>query len=560
METVTEGKWRYSDLSLRLKLYLILAFVSLILLFYSIWQIKPVIVEPTDLFGLASKLTPAYWIGLALILLCSILAFLDREHRSDALFVFLLVVLGLFLFGISVFSQEYPRDVGAYYPSAEVKNLIEFQHVDIGASLPSYNSWPALQFITASILEITGIDHLEWLRYFPLFWVFCFILIIYSIGKRLKLPPNSQFLLAFFVLTSYWMMWSSFSPQSIAMLLYLLIFMLLIAPQHSVNESVLVILAFSALLITHSIASLAILLSLITLSLYRRQTKFIGLFLVLFIAWYVFQAVAMFEQGVTDWWSAPFRQIFQMLQQVKGTGGVAPPQRMILRYSQLSYLALYFMGVIAAITLLWRRKVNKENDKLIMSCIFWIGGILGLGIVVPSTAAPITDMLSRFYLYGLVPAVCIVLLGLRYRKLLVILMVLLVALHLPAHYGAEVAWGQVLPTEFKGNEFFALRVKPQEPYFYNDGDVQKLIFFHDPELSTIHHFSRQWDFPDSNKVEPTVLSKARYLVIGKQGSDRAIWGSGHDPMTEWLKTEAGEELDLIYNNGKYQIYENRKFQ
>ena len=544
----------------RLKLYLVLAFVSLILFFYNIWQIWPVIVEPLDLLGLASHLTPAYWVGLALILLCSILAFLDREYRSDALFIFLLVVLGLFLFGVSVFSQEYPRDVGAYYPSAEVKNLIVSQHVDVGAPMPSYNSWPALQIITASILEITGIDHLEWLRYFPLFWVFSFILIIYSIGKRLKLPPNSQFLLAFLALASWWPMWSGFSPQAIALLLYLMGFMLLIVPRNTLAESVLVILIFGGLLITHSIAALAMLLSLVALSLYRRQTKFIGLFFILFASWYMFQAVAMFEQSVTSWWSAPLRQIFQMTQQIGEIGGVATSQRIILRYSQLAYLGLYGVAVIAAFALSWRSKVGREESRLIISCIFWIGGILGLAVAVPSAAALTTDMLSRLYLYGVIAAACIVLLGLRYRKPLVILMVLLVALHLPAHYGAEVAWGQVLPTEFKGDEFFALRVRPQEPYFYNDGDVQKLIYFHDPELSTLHHFSRQWDFPDPNKVEATVLSKARYLVIGKQGSDRAIWGSGHDPMTEWLKTEAGEELALIYNNGNFQIYENREFQ
>ena len=128
-------------------------------------------------------------------------------------------------------------------------------------------------------------------------------------------------------------MWSSYSPQSIGILLYLLCFMLLITPRNTAAEYLLIILTFSVLLITHGMAALAVLLSLVILSIYRRQLKFILLFLVLFSSWYMFQAVAIFEQGVASWWSAPLRQIFQMFQQVESAGGVAPAERLILRSS-----------------------------------------------------------------------------------------------------------------------------------------------------------------------------------------------------------------------------------
>ena len=68
----------------RLKLYLIIAFASLIPFFYSVAQIAYVISEPSDLLGLASHFTVAYWIGLALILISSILVFLDKELKKDA--------------------------------------------------------------------------------------------------------------------------------------------------------------------------------------------------------------------------------------------------------------------------------------------------------------------------------------------------------------------------------------------------------------------------------------------------------------------------------------------
>lgn len=541
---------------MRLKLNLILSLVSLILLFISIGQIKPVIVEPSNLFGLASLLPITYWVGLALILLCSIFTYLNRKHTNDAFYIYLLVIIALFLFGISVFSQEYPRDVGAYFPSAEIKILTQYSHINIGQAIPSYSSWPSIHFITKYILEITRIDLLEWIRYFPLFWVGCFILLTYSIGKRLKVAPESQFLLTFMALASWWTSWSGFSPQAIAILLYLVCFMILIAPRNTVSESFLLILTFCALIITHSIAALAILLSLGILSIYRRQTQLIMLFLVFFSAWYMFVAVATLQQGIASWWSAPLRQIFQMMKQAGDVVGATTLQRMIFRYSQLAYVGIYGVIVIAALVLSKRNTNKLKDNRLVSTCTLWIGGILGLSIAVPSTTALITDMLSRLYLYGVIAAICILILAIQNRRLLVFLMVIVIAIHLPAHYGAEVASGQVLPTEFKGDEFFALKVRPIEPYFYNDGDVQKLIYFHNPELINIRYYSRQWDFAVPDMVDPSVLNKAKYIIFGKQGNDRMLWGYGHDPLKEWLTTEGASRFTPIYDNGDFQIYLN----
>ncbi|MDO9333404.1 MAG: hypothetical protein Q7T57_02640 [Dehalococcoidales bacterium] len=544
----------------RLKLYLIMAFASLILLFHCIGQIKPVIVEPTDLFGLASQLTLSYWVGLCVILLCSIFAFLDREHRSDALFIFLLVVIGLFLFGIAIFSEECPRDYGNYYPSAEALNVIQSHHVNVSEIIPMYNSWPATQLMGASVLEVTGIDLYEFIRYFPLFWVFCFICITYSIGKRLKLPSNLPFLLSLFILSSYWLMWYRYDPPSIAVLLYLLCFMLLIRLGNTTAELILVILTFSGLIITHSITSLAILLPLVSLSIYRKQLKLIPLFIILFLSWYMFLAMGMFEKGVSDWWSAPWRQMFLMTQQVEKIGAIATPQRMISRYSMLAYLGLYGVAVIAALVFLRINKVKLAENKYIMPCIFWAGGVIGLSIAVPSGGAFTTDVLHRIYLYGLIPAACIILLGLRNRKLLVTLAILFIALHLPAHYGPEAAYGQVPTTELRGAEFFALRVKPKEPYFYNGSDITKLVYYYDPKLVSIPLYSPEQSFISPNKVDTEIMKKVTYILNGKLGTNRMIWAYGHDPLEEWLNTEAGAEFAPIYDNVDYQIYINNRIQ
>ena len=55
------------EIESRQKLYLIMANVSIMLLFYSIWEIKWVVADVNDFLGLTSHLTAAYWVGLGLI-------------------------------------------------------------------------------------------------------------------------------------------------------------------------------------------------------------------------------------------------------------------------------------------------------------------------------------------------------------------------------------------------------------------------------------------------------------------------------------------------------------
>lgn len=83
----------YSSIGSRQKIYLILVFVSLILLFYSVWQVSPVIVEAKAPLWLASYLSLGYWTGLALLVATSIFAFLDHELKKDAIYIIILMAL-----------------------------------------------------------------------------------------------------------------------------------------------------------------------------------------------------------------------------------------------------------------------------------------------------------------------------------------------------------------------------------------------------------------------------------------------------------------------------------
>ncbi len=538
---------------LRQKIYLTLAFVSLTLLFYSIWQVKPVIVDVYAPLGLASYFTPYYWLGLALLVLGSVLAFLDKEVKKDALFIVLLIALGLFLWGSGVFAYANPRDPSCYHPTSEVRSLLVEHHLDITAptpSLTSYESWPATHFISATILEMSGIDIGSMIKYWPLFNMLILVLITYSIGKRLKLTPNRCFLISFLAFSSWHVsMGGGYNPRSFGMMLFLLLLVLLIVPRRTPAEVVVVVLTFSALMLSHGLTTLVLMSGLILLSAYRKETRFIALFIVIFFTWYIYQAYAAMAWGIEQFWAVPFMDIFK-LAQAERYQMPSVMARTVTRYSQLSYLALYASLMIGSFILLVRRRIAGEHRKQVIAIFFWLTGVaLAVGLSYGAEGP------YRAYLFCLVPAAAIIALSFSSKKLIVALMFLSVALFLPANYGVDASYSQVRTTDLKGTEFLALTVKPWHSFYYHADPA--LVNYHDPEMvweaAAFGHFG----MPD--EVDLSFLdTQAQAVCFSKEASAHKIFSGGVAPYDAWPeKTEAGRTADLLYDNGDFQIYWNR---
>lgn len=548
----------------RQKIYLILVSLSLILLFYSIWEIKPVIVETDDPIGLVSHLTPAYWIGLTLLLVVSIFAFLDQEVKSDFTYVAVLLALGLFLVGIVVFAYANTRDPDVYYPNSEVYRLVDEGTFDIEAlPIAAHYSWPTLHIMNVAVRTVSGMngDFIQgFVKYMPLFWILMFVLTTYGIGKRLGLAPRWCFLLSFLPLASWWEL-NHYHNHSWAVLLYLLLFLLLLRTKGTVGESVATILLFSALLLTHGTTALIFILAFLMLSMYRRDTRFVALFPVLFCAWYVYAASRCVGEGLSQALSDPFRQIVNTAQaeRYQLPSVVA---RDFARYSQLVYLATYLTLVMASAILLLRGKIPREYRKLVIACFVWTVGVAPLifsGLLAPE--------LHRFYLLSLVPAAVIIVLSFSTfsRTLTAALMIgvlsLTVGLRLPAEYAVEAAWIQVPTTELKGSEFFVRKVEPSPAlnplYFSANVSVAALLLGVDPRVEYSWEL-RVSTLPPWPEIEYGEIDKwVEYIMISKQGVASELFAFGQRAYTAWPQSEGGRRADLLYDNGEFQLYYNR---
>lgn len=555
----------------RSKLYLIVASVSLILFFYSVRQIGYVIVEPSDLFGLVSHLTLSYWIGLALLLACSVFTFLDKESKSDVVYLSLLFVLGLYLFGIASLIQENVRHPELYGHLGQVRTLLATGHIEIAeaTNIESYRAWPAVYFLYAPILQVTGISLESWIHYTPWFWLICFIFITYAIGKRFELSPNLCFLLTFLAISSFWLLQSDGSQQGIAVLLYLVCLIMLAIPRpyNEVAEVIPPILCFAALILTHSLTALAVLAAVIALSIYRKArgqgTPFVFLFPVFFLTWYMYQAYQAFEQGILRWWAAPWDYILRMGMKVEGI--YAPthtfPTALITHYSQLAYVFIFGICTVATVIYLFAGKVKEDDRKWVIFTLIWLVGIGLCGFLWITR-----ETWYRLYLFGLVPVIYVVLKVLPARKLLITLMLLCLVFLLPARYGTECYHGQNLSSELAGMRFFSYQVDlPTGYFFYNQGDTV-LRLFYNPEILNWSHVgtaglkqlpSGEFVFFESRWEKPlaSTLDEAKYVLTGKQGRLTEIARYGEEVIISiWMQTGNGEKADLIYNNGDFQIY------
>ncbi len=558
------------------KIYIFIALISIVLLFYSIWEIKPVLVDINDFLGLLSHLTLAYWIGYILVVLFSIRLYLDKQIKHDSIYLIYLIVIGLFLFGVPIFTEDNARFPWSYYPAGEVKTVLETKYVNSSSNYPlmTYRSWPAIHLISAFILYLINIKIEDLLKYMPLFWVSSVILITFSIGKRLRLSSSQSFLASFFILASFWTGLYYYGPPSIAYLLYLLLFMFIVAfsrtsPNASLTEArknedinfikgkskiiptILTSLTFTTLVTTHILTPIAVISSFIFSSTYirtlhKKRTKFIGFLLILFVAWYVYLAPVMFETGVKEFIRQAMRlDLFSFINTEKYSAG-AFLTRWIVHYSRLFYMGIYAIAMIVASACYITGRIKEHNKELTKICFFWLIGILALF----AFSYGRNEIDDRIFLFSLVPMVYIITLTFD-RKILAILAILLIIFHMPAHYGTE-SFDSIRTTELHGAEFFATNaVFDNTQTYFSMWDT--FIDYYNPERIKV--FWRT--MPVADKPDPSIIDDSTY-IINSDGSHYFLFYSfGFDPLKEWIQLNQGN-LSLFYDNGHYQIYKNKQ--
>lgn len=316
------------------------------------------------------------------------------------------------------------------------------------------------------------------------------------------------------------------------------------------RNTLLIVLTFTTLVITHILTPIAVISSFIfsssfIRSLSKKRAKFIILFLILFIGWYAYIAPVMFEAASKE----IVRQVMQLeafnfLKTEKYSTGTLLT-RQIIHYSRLFYLGIYAIAMITASTLYLTGRIKvyyKERTKI---CFYWLVGILALFAL--KYGAEIDD---RIYIFSLVPMVYIISFVFD-KKILALLAILLLFAHMPAHYGTE-SFDLIRTTELNGAEFFAAKsVFYDSDTYFSMWDT--FIDYYDPEKVKIMRRA----LSVIEKPDPSEINNSTYIINSNGGHNFIFYSFGFDPLKEWIQLNQGN-VSLFYDNGNYQIYKNSK--
>jgi hypothetical protein len=538
-----------------MKTYLILANISIILLFYSIWQIKPVIVNVNDFLGLTSHLTIYYWIGLLLITLCSISVFRDSELKGDGIFIYILLITGLFLFGLGVFAEDNVRAWSSYYPIAEVKSILESGHVDITSIYPviSYRSFPAIHFISSFFLLLTKVDLVNMIKYMPLFWTILFILIIYCIGKRLTSSNSYAFMMSMLMISSFWQVYYYYSPQSYAYLLFLLLIFLLTTMKFSLRARILALLLFAALTISHLFYSVITISVMSIHAVQKKQYKFILVAFVIFVTWYMYVTPLIFEMGANKLAETVNNMDSSMLSQAQKYSYNTDINTQINSF-RFMYPITYMILMLFSLILYRSGIIGKEKrcyirTSFLMIIVITIFGLLKYG----------NEALERAYMFDMIFVITIIVLSFSNsnKNVLVAFMIILIGIHIPAHYGSE-SFLTVHTSELKGSEFIVSRINLSSlntgvntVYIYPSGG-DRYISYYDPLLVTVR--SRDTDFLEL----PNALDRVRYIIWGIHSSNLDMYYFGMDHIEKLLDSnKRNMDVTQIYDNGGLKVFDHK---
>lgn len=523
--------------------------VSIILFIVSVDQVYPIEVHASDPLGLMSKMPPAYWAGLSVLVLACVMSFLDRDLKSDAIFMALLLTLGLFLVGIVVFGCANAQNPNDYLFLAQAKTVMTEHHVEDPqpGSLVDYASWPAYHFLSASLIRVAGLAPAFVLKYWSLFGVAAVSFITYSIGKRFRLASGSCFLVSFLVISSWLASFFGWSPRSLGMILLLLLLWLLLTWQRTPSDTAVICLVFTSLVITHGLAAIAVFPVLILVSLYRRDGSLIVPFAAVFGAWYLYEAYAAMQAGIKQFLLYPLLSVFRYSEasRYEMSSAVA---RAVARYTQLGRVAAYVPFVIGSALLVWKRRGVGYEMRRVTTAFCWLIG------AIPIVLVSYGEELQRAYLFAVAPSAVILALCITNRRVLVPLMCISVALFLPANHAATVSWGQVLTTELRGSEFAAQRLNASFPatIFYPDSGI---IQYFNPNAN-VSLYSTTYRVPSPSDADISELDTLDFVIVSKAQNQSLLFSWGEDPYSGWPQTTAGQKADLIYDNGDFELYMN----
>ncbi|MDG6919826.1 MAG: hypothetical protein JRN62_10395 [Nitrososphaerota archaeon] len=491
--------------------------------------------------GLVSQFPLYYWLGMAaLILTCAIL-FTRVPDYSAYVYLSTLILVGAYLFGFKIAIQKIPWASWTFAPFFTVDSVLKTAHLSLStvSNFYYYYQLPGNVLLNADIIAMTGLPARYLLSIMPFVWIFSFPIIGFSGCKRAGLSLKESFL-ATLLVSSVWIFgFAGYEyPRLPAMLLFLTIVSLILAPHLSRTSLVLITISFATIVITHSVTALATFSGLTFLMLYRRKFMVIVVTSSLLAAWYTYVSTGYLAPTLSTLGEGgvPLFNHFQNL--LSGTGQVS---LLLERYLTLYDMAPFVVTIIAVIVLLVLRRIDRTEERRNVSIVAFSAGV---GAILPVFVSG--ESIFRLFLMVVLPLAIAFIFLIRSNRILlitgVIVILSLVVLSPIVNYSTDPY--QYFAPEVGVVGFYSIHQVGQ-PYYYlfDEGDM----FYFNHSMNALN-----W-----GRYEPGIAynysGMALTPVVITSYLSSTIFGA---PYSSWPSSTSAHRADKVYGNRFSQVFLN----
>jgi len=549
------------------KLVPILFCLVLGLAVYSV-LVAPIFQYSSTDWGLLSKLPISYWMAFAAMVF-SVFYIILRNAFNFRNIVFLLLMIFVLLYFAPILIE---RPVGltprSLWPSSEVNILIATGHIssDSAMQLLSYDSWPVFNMLGATIIMVTGISLESLAKYFPLFIVGLWGLLVFLV-LRVSLHREYALIGTALFMTGLWARLQYFSPQSIA-LAFFLVFVLLFVKKLFYQESkissqtrrtqVIIFLIIVVTVFAHALTALFMILImgafyLITkiLPAFRNDLRQHTIAITVGICTFLLFAHAIFFAPQFFGWVTQemYHTAQNLLELSVYQQGLRISGSMYRQWTNILTEALILINI-----LVWLIAVGHTYRKKTMSryqLTFWVS--FAIVLIVPSLILPYgQEAPFRAFTFALLDfSLLSVLLLKKKLRILLALILVLVVLSLPTMYGTE-TFKLATATELSGTGFTMAYSPEGARILYHD---ESYLRYHDP-LKDIQLVTLGTP-PFNVKLEPSVvdetIGEADYVILSQTQENFYVFNTGSNPLSETKMTNL-TSFNKIYSNDGFQLF------
>lgn len=533
------------------KVSIIFYSVSVALLLATVGSTKVTVLDASDFLGTVSKLPPIYWLSIALLVAGMYIAY-RRGSMSLCICGCVLLAAGLYVV------YGFIEPAGRHWVSYETASLAQrFISSDLTVVSLPYASFLGFPILVTAITEVTNCSLLSLIRFFvPLAAVLIGILGFIFFQRASGQTRTAVIATALFIPLMGWHFF--FVPQFVT---YILILAFLAVFCMWINRrtwacTLLLIILLAAMIITHVLAPIAIILFLIAYTLAvllfgkgSRASRLRGVSVILVFLAAVVAVYLVWMQRSAGYflnWSLPqlletFRSLNRLLQALTLGQPIvgASLTKQIQNFSQgVPFLVTIVLSVIFVL-IAWRRKtINSYTVPVSYFC-----GALVL-VLVPYGGDVGLIRVGYFVTVGAVLLSGLLLARIR-RSWLVFILIAVFALVHPLAYSGSSGVTVVTRSELSGAAFLADRTKNDTPYF-----SQTLTTVYDNPYQFEREHYTLWSPPlrDFDINAPFV-----YLLHSKRDTNNLQYYLGYDPILRNMDT-INSTFNLVYANGNSLIY------